>query len=86
MLVKMAYRATMHEAKTKLSELVSRAQQGEEVIITSGRDRKPVARVVAVRSSKKRQRVPGLFKGMFSIGKDFDDPLPEDELRAWENE
>jgi hypothetical protein len=39
-----------------------------------------------VRSSKKRQRVPGLFKGMFSIGKDFDDPLPEDELRAWENE
>ena len=80
----MAYKATMHEAKTRLSELVRRAQEGEDVIITSGRARKPVARVVAVRSAKKRERVPGLFKGMFSIGEDFNAPLPEQELRAWE--
>ena len=42
----------MHEAKTNLSALVELAQKGEEVIITSGRERRPVARVVAVTQSK----------------------------------
>ena len=76
-------KATMHEAKTNLSELVELAQKGEEVIITSGRDRKPVARVVAVPKVETSGRVPGLFKGVFQIGKDFDAPLPADELRGW---
>ncbi len=37
--------ATIFEAKTNLSDLVRRAQTGEEVIITSGRDKQPVARL-----------------------------------------
>jgi prevent-host-death family protein len=36
----------IHEAKTHLSELVARAEQGEEVIIT--RHNKPVAKLVPV--------------------------------------
>jgi prevent-host-death family protein len=80
------YKATMHEAKTNLSALVERAQKGEEVIITSGRDRKPVARVVAVAKVKTTGRIPGLFKGTFKIRHDFDKPLPADELRAWMGE
>jgi prevent-host-death family protein len=80
------HKATMHEAKTNLSELVKLAQKGEEVIITSGRDRKPVARVVAVPKVQASGRTPGLFKGVFQIGHDFDEPLPADELRAWSGE
>jgi prevent-host-death family protein len=80
------HKATVHEAKTHLSELLNRARQGEEVIITSGRDRKPVARIVAVDGRKPAGRVPGLFKGVFAIGHDFDEPLPADELRLWTGE
>jgi len=65
---------------------VARAQKGEEVIITSGRDRKPVARVVAFNKAKTTGRTPGLFKGVFTIRHDFDAPLPEDELRFWTGE
>ena len=36
----------MHEAKTRLSELVAAAERGEEVLIA--RDGKPAARLVAV--------------------------------------
>ncbi len=79
-------KATMHEAKTNLSELVEAAQKGEEVIITSGRDRKPVARVVAIPKTKMAGRVPGLFKGSFTISPDFDAPLPADELDAWDGQ
>jgi prevent-host-death family protein len=71
------YKATMHEAKTNLPKLVLRAQKGEEVVITSGRDRKPVARLVAVDKAKITRRRPGLFKGVFRIRHDFDAPLPE---------
>ncbi len=79
-------KATMHEAKTNLSELVEAAQKGEEVIITSGRDRKPVARVVAIPKGKANARLPGIFKGVFTISPDFDAPLPADELNAWNGE
>jgi prevent-host-death family protein len=76
----------MHEAKTHLSELVERARRGEEVIITSGRERKPVARIVALTRVKAAGRRPGLFKGVFSIRPDFEAPLPADELRYWTGE
>ena len=73
--------ATMFEAKTKLSELVRRAQLGEKVILTNGRDRVPVAEIVALEPLKKRPlglfAVPG-----FEIPEDFDD-LPEEELKLW---
>ena len=77
------HKATMHEAKTNLSALVERARKGEEVIITSGRDRKPVARVVAISKGKSQGRTPGLFKGVFKVRRDFDKPLPAEELRPW---
>jgi len=80
------HKATMHEAKTNLSALVERAQKGQEVVITSGRAREPVARVVAVSRMKSRGRIPGLFKGTFKIRHDFDKPLPADELQAWMGE
>jgi prevent-host-death family protein len=80
------YEATMHEAKTKLSQLVKRAQSGEEIIITSGRAKQPVARIVAMTEEKPKRRKLGIFKGVFTVADDFDDPLPEDELRLWNGE
>ena len=77
--------ATIFEAKTNLSKLVRRAQNGEEVLITSGRERKPVARLIAVDPHPESRRI-GFMKGEGSIGPEFFDPLPEDELRLWNGE
>ena len=47
----------MHEAKTKLSQLVERAEAGEEVIIA--RNGKPVARLVPVAATSSLAAVRG---------------------------
>lgn len=71
----------IHEAKTQLSRLVERVEAGEEIIIS--RAGKPVARIVPL-SPARTPREPGLLKGKIRIGKDFDAPLPEDVLAAFE--
>jgi len=77
--------ATIFEAKTNLSELVKKAQNGEEVIITSGRNRVPVARLEAIRPTGKKRlgfyETPG-----FVLTDAFWEPLPEEELRLWNGE
>lgn len=79
--------ATIFEAKTNLSDLVRRVQQGEEVIITSGREHKPVARLVAVEPAPSRaSRRIGFLAGKGGTGPEFFDPLPEEELRLWNGE
>ena len=79
--------ATIFEAKTNLSELVRRAQAGEEVLITSGREHKPVARLVAVDPDPPlASRRIGFMEGEGGIGPEFFDPLPDDELRLWNGE
>ena len=45
--------ASIFEAKTNLSDLVRKAQSGETVIITSGREKTPVARLEAIQPVKK---------------------------------
>jgi prevent-host-death family protein len=47
--------ATIFEAKTNLSELLKQAQAGETVIITSGRDKKPIARLEAIPPVEKKR-------------------------------
>jgi antitoxin (DNA-binding transcriptional repressor) of toxin-antitoxin stability system len=77
--------ATMHEAKTQLSKLVERALAGEEVILTHGRNRVPVVMLVPVKAPNLRERPIGLYKGQIEIGPEFFEPLPEEELAAWES-
>lgn len=72
---------TMHQAKTNLSKLIERASQGEEIIIARGS--KPVARLVPI-GVEKGKRKPGSWKGKISIGPEFFEPLPDDELKHWE--
>ena len=73
--------ATIHEAKTNLSRLIERAERGEDAVIARGKQ--PVVRLVPVGNGPKK-RMPGMFRGEFEVGAGFFDPLPEDELTAWE--
>ncbi len=70
----------VHEAKTHLSRLLAQVEAGEEVVIA--RNGKPVARLVNVPKSGKRQF--GSMKGLIKFDDSFFDPLPEEELKAWE--
>jgi prevent-host-death family protein len=67
--------ATIFEAKTNLSELIKKARKGETIIITSGRDKTPVAKLEALQPAPKRRlglmEIPG-----FEIPASFWEPLP----------
>ena len=71
---------TVHAAKTNLSNLIKRAEAGEEIVIARGKD--PAVKLVPVKAVSKRYF--GLYKGLAKIGPEFFEPLPEDELQAWE--
>ncbi len=71
---------TVHAAKTRLSQLLARVEAGEVIIIARGKI--PVAKLVPVAPKAKRQF--GALRGKISIGPEFFEPLPEDELQAWE--
>jgi prevent-host-death family protein len=76
---------TVHAAKTNLSKLLERVEAGEEIIIARGK--KPVARLVpiGVPSHVLRRRAFGALKGKLELPDSFFfDPLPEEELKAWE--
>lgn len=66
----------MHDAKTRLSELVAAAESGEEVVIS--RDGTPAVRLVAVGVTYSPVRL-GALAGEIEVGEDFDEPLPEFE-------
>ena len=70
----------VHEAKTNLSRLLAQAEAGEDVVIA--RNGKPVAQIVCVQKHGKRQF--GSMKGQIKLDDSFFDPLPEEELAAWE--
>lgn len=78
-LVNMTDQVNVQEAKTRLSELLSRVERGEEIIIARGG--KPIARLTAVGEPPLRELgfMPGLH-----VPDSFFEPLPEEELRLWE--
>jgi prevent-host-death family protein len=77
--------ASIFEAKTNLSDLVKKAQKGEVVIITSGRDKTPVARLEAIHPVAKK-RLGVLETPGFVLTDAFFEPLPAEELRLWNGE
>jgi len=76
------FKATVYEAKTNLSTLVKKAQKGETIIITSGREKTPVARLEAIHPTGKK-RLGALETPGFTLTDAFFEPLPETELRLW---
>jgi prevent-host-death family protein len=71
----------IHHAKTHLSRLIEKACEGEEIIIARGNE--PLVRLQPLRANK-GQRKPGSWKGKLIVGREFFEPLPEAELKAWE--
>jgi len=70
-----------HEAKTHLSRLLQRVAAGEEVVIS--RAGKPLARLVPY-SKPNRNRRLGEDQGRFQVPLDFNAPLPDDLIEAFE--
>jgi len=71
----------VHDAKTHLSKLLDRVRAGEEIILAKAGT--PYAKMVPI-TSERPQRQAGRFKGIFTVGDEIFDPLPEEELRLWE--
>lgn len=69
-----------HEAKTQFSRLLKRVAAGEEITIANRGV--PVARLVPAAAGTKRKL--GAFAGQITIPDDFDAPLPESLLAAFE--
>ena len=69
----------IYEVKTRLSELVEQARQGQTVIIAKAGT--PMAKLVPLDAPTKRRIVFGSMKGQFVEAVDFDAPLPA-ELQA----
>ena len=65
----------MHEAKSRLSELVRLVEAGEQVVLA--RNGTPVAELVPATAPEPNQRRGGQWKGKVWISPDFDEPLPE---------
>lgn len=67
-------------AKTHLSALLTRVEQGNEVTIARGST--PIAKLVPLEMPAERELgfVP------YSVPGVFEDPLPDDEIRAWEGD
>lgn len=69
----------VQEAKTQLSAILADVERGEEVVIARGNT--PVAQLVPVREPPERELgfVP------YDLPDSFFEPLPEDEITAWES-
>ncbi|WP_414580882.1 type II toxin-antitoxin system Phd/YefM family antitoxin [Scytonema sp. PCC 10023] len=72
----------IHQAKMNLSRLLSRVELGEEIIISNRGI--AIAKLVPFRSSSNRRSSLGQVRGRFVILEDFNAPLPEDILAAFE--
>ncbi len=70
---------SVHEAKTNLSRLIAEVLAGGDVVIARGSV--PAVRLVPV--EPRGRRCFGALKGKIAIDARFDEPLPDDELAAW---
>jgi prevent-host-death family protein len=71
----------IHEAKTNLSRIVDEVAAGGEVIIAKAG--KPMARLVPLEPVTRPKKL-GLLKGRLVVPDDFNEPLDEDVIAAFE--
>lgn len=71
----------IYHAKTRLSQLVDKAAAGEVVAIS--RHGKPLVRITRLDAPRRRITF-GLLKARISVPRDFDGPLPDDTVAAFE--
>ena len=68
-------KVSVYEAKSKLSQMINKALEGEEVIIT--RNGEETVKLTPVRRNK--QDWIGMYDGQIELHDNFDDPLEEFE-------
>jgi antitoxin (DNA-binding transcriptional repressor) of toxin-antitoxin stability system len=73
---------SMHQAKSTLSQLVKRAATGETILL--GAYGKVEAKLVAATAPELPKKHIGLLAGKLTIPDDFDAPLPDELLIAFE--
>jgi prevent-host-death family protein len=71
----------IHAAKTQLSRLVDAAAAGEEIIIAKAG--KPLARLGPLVGPRAKRRL-GILAGKLRVPEDFDAPLPDEVIAAFE--
>ena len=76
-------KVNVFEAKARLSELMTKAIEGERVVIC--RRNEPLVELTPVGQLRADARPMGLARGRGSIPESFFDPMSEDELRAFED-
>ncbi|MBF2057204.1 MAG: type II toxin-antitoxin system Phd/YefM family antitoxin [Cyanobacterium sp. T60_A2020_053] len=59
----------IHEAKTQLSQLLSRVEKGEKIIIANRG--KPIAYLTPYSESSSSQRIEGRLLGQFTVSENF---------------
>jgi prevent-host-death family protein len=73
---------TIQAAKANLSKLIEKARRGEEIVIARGSE--PTVKLVPV-GGPSIKRGFGALKGRLALDASFFEPLPENELTAWEH-
>lgn len=73
---------TIHQAESDLPQLLLRVERGEEIIIAD--QGIPVAKLVPFQAAFHRRDSLGQDRGRFIVPEDFNAPLPEDILAAFE--
>jgi prevent-host-death family protein len=77
----MAEIINIHEAKTHLSRIIDEVAAGSEVIIAKAG--KPMARLTPL-SGEPRPKKLGLLKGRLKVPDDFNEPLDDATIAAFE--
>ena len=77
-------RLNIHEAKTHLSRYLARLEAGETILLC--RRNQPIAEIRALPQPPAKARPFGLSKGAFSVPSSFFEPLPDEEIAAFEGE
>jgi antitoxin (DNA-binding transcriptional repressor) of toxin-antitoxin stability system len=72
---------TIHIAKTSLSRLLARVEAGKEIALARGKQ--PIAKIVPYHPTALKRQF-GALRGIVSVGPEFFEPLPDEELAAWE--
>jgi antitoxin (DNA-binding transcriptional repressor) of toxin-antitoxin stability system len=75
-------RLNIHEAKTHLSKHLRRVKKGETIILCERNV--PIAEIRPIKQENRRLRPIGLDKGRLIVPENFNDPLPDWLLDAFE--
>ncbi|MFT3931036.1 MAG: hypothetical protein QM709_12155 [Spongiibacteraceae bacterium] len=73
---------SIQQAQDMLSTLVERAAHGETIFI--GTPENAIAKLVGIEKVEKPKKIFGAMKGEFIVHDDFDAPLPDEILDAFE--